>query len=438
MDAINIIGAGLAGCEAAYQLAKRELPVRLYDMKPHKKSPAHTTDRFCELVCSNSLRSNRLSNAVGLLKEEMRRLDSLVMRAADATCVPAGGALAVDRTLFSEYVTQEIRENPKITVFEEEITDLEELLKTGKTIVAAGPLASPALSGSISKTIGSESLYFFDAAAPIVDGKTIDFAKAFYASRYERGNDYINCPMTQQEYYAFYEALRTAECAEIKDFEHNVFEGCMPIEEIARRGPQTMCFGPLKPKGIVHPDTGVQPYANVQLRRENAQGSMFNIVGFQTHLKFPEQVRVFRMIPGLEHAEFLRYGVMHRNTYIHAPGILDRYYRCIRQPELFFAGQITGVEGYVESASSGLLAGLFCACDAVGIAKPDFTSKTAIGALARYISQDHVEKFQPMNVNYGIMMPLKRKIRNKEQKNLEIARIALEEIECLKEQPFVR
>lgn len=433
---VNVIGAGLAGCEAAYQLSKRGIEVTLFEMKPKKKSPAHHYDYFAELVCSNSLRADRLSNAVGLLKEEMRRLDSLIMKSADKNSVAAGGALAVDRHKFGEYITEYIKSCENITIEEREIEDISGF-EGETTVIATGPLTSEKLSASIKNMLGSEYLHFFDAAAPIISHSSINMEKAFFASRYERGKDYINCPMTKDEYFAFYEELINAECAQIKEFEKNVFEGCMPIEEMAARGPMTMCFGPLKPKGITDPKTGKEPFANVQLRRENEQGTMFNIVGFQTHLKFPEQKRVFSMIPGLENAEFLRYGVMHKNTYINSPKVLDRFYRLKQNKNIFFAGQITGVEGYVESASSGMLAGIFAAAQVLGKEMPLFSDATALGALALYVSGAQTGNFQPMNINFGIMQPLGIKIRKKEEKNLCISKKSLEEIECLKEQLFV-
>ncbi len=435
-DKVNIIGGGLAGCEAAYQLSKRGVSVRLFDMKPAKKTDAHVSNDLCELVCSNSLRSDRLSNAVGLLKEEMRLLGSLIMKAADSSRVEAGGALAVDRLKFARFVTEILESDPNIEIISEEVTFFE---KFGyeKVIVATGPLTSDALFESIEKTTGRDNLYFFDAAAPIVSFDSINMDRAFFASRYERGKDYINCPMSEQEYMDFHSELIRAETADIKDFEHNVFEGCMPIEEMALRGPMTMCFGPLKPKGIIDPRTGREPFANVQLRRENAEGTMFNIVGFQTHLRFPEQRRVFSMIPGLEDAEFLRYGVMHKNRFLRSPGILLNDYSLKENPDMFFAGQITGVEGYVESAASGLVAGIMCACSCLGENRPVFSARTAVGALAEYVSSYASSDFQPMNINYGIIEPLDKKIRNKELKNMEIASRSLEEIICLKEQQSV-
>ncbi|MEG2624664.1 MAG: methylenetetrahydrofolate--tRNA-(uracil(54)-C(5))-methyltransferase (FADH(2)-oxidizing) TrmFO [Christensenella sp.] len=428
---INIIGAGLAGCECAYQLAKRGLRVRLYEMKPKKMSEAHTSELFAELVCSNSLRSDRIFNAVGLLKEEMRLLDSLIMRASDATSVRAGGALAVNRHDFSDYVTREMQANDLIEIISEEVTDLSRF-DGEMVIIASGPLTSDALSDSIKVLTGENRLHFFDAAAPIVSGDSIDMQRAFFASRYEHGgDDYINCPMTREEYEIFYQALISAECAVQKDFErHGVFEGCMPIETMASRGHETMLFGPLKPKGLVDPQTGCEPFAVVQLRREDANGSMYNLVGFQTHLKFPEQKRVFGLIPALNNAEFLRYGVMHRNTFLNAPKLLDKYYRLKQNTDIRFAGQITGVEGYIESASSGLMNGIFAACEVLLKPLPEFEDDTASGALCAHVSGAHTSNFQPMNINFGIMQPLGQRIRKKEEKNTLIAMRALEKIKA--------
>ena len=426
-DTVNIIGAGLAGCEAAYQLSRRGIAVRLYEMRPGKMTPAHTTDGFAELVCSNSLRSDRMENAVGLLKEEMRRLDSLVMAAADATKVPAGGALAVDRKKFSAYITAAIEDSPNVEIIRREITDLEML--TGKTIVATGPLTSDALADYLEKLTG-EHLHFFDAAAPIVSADSIDMVKVFEYSRYGRGSDYLNCPLSQEEYLSFYRELVGAERALLHEFEKaDIFEGCMPVEIMAGRGVDTLRFGPMKPVGLTDPRTGAEPYAVVQLRKEDEQGTMYNLVGFQTNLKIGEQKRVFGMIPGLERAEYLRYGAMHRNTFINSPRLLDGHYRLRDNEEIYFAGQMTGVEGYVESASSGLLAGLFAACDVLGREKPVFSDKTAIGALAKYVSNGSNTSFQPMNVNFGIMQPADKRFRKKADKNRYIASRALEEIE---------
>lgn len=425
---IHVIGAGLAGSEAAWQIARLGVPVKLYEMKPKKRTPAHHRDTFAELVCSNSLRSDMLENAVGLLKQELRQLGSLIMECADATRVPAGGALAVDREAFTELVTQKIKDNPLIEVVHDEVTSLSDDVIT---VVASGPLTSDSLAQTISSLIGGNSLYFFDAAAPIVRLDSINMDIVFKASRYGKGDaDYLNCPMNQEQYEAFYEALIHAETAELKEFEDDrVFEGCMPIETMAKRGKDTMRFGPLKPVGLVDPRTGQEPYAVVQLRQDNTAATLYNIVGFQTHLKWGEQKRVFSMIPGLENAEFERYGVMHRNTFINSPELLDAAYRMKKHPNLFFAGQMTGVEGYVESVSSGFVAGLNAARQLKGLHDIIFPGKTAIGSLARYISSPVSGKFQPMNVNFGIMDPLKEKIRKKKDKNRRLSEIALKSIE---------
>ena len=410
---IRIIGAGLAGCEAAWQAAKCGVSVSLYEMKPRRRTPAHHADGYAELVCSNSLRSDEIYNAVGLLKQELRVLDSLIMEAAEQTRVPAGSALAVDREKFSAYITEKIKSHPLITVYEgEEITSLED---EDITVVATGPLTSEALSAEIFRILGDKSLYFYDAAAPIVDAQSIDYSVAFFASRYGKGDsqDYLNCPMTKEQYDAFYQALITAEVAKMHEFEKDltVFEGCMPVEVMAKRGVETLLFGPMKPVGLPLPDTGKDAYAIVQLRRENKEGSMYNLVGFQTHLTFLEQRRVFRMIPGLENAEFLRYGVMHRNTYIHSPGILSSTYAMIERPRLFFAGQMTGVEGYVESASSGLVAGINAARLAKGLAPFVFSAECMIGALANHVGNGNAANFQPMNANFGIVAPLAVRVK---------------------------
>lgn len=427
---INVIGAGLAGSEAAWQIAKQGINVRLFEMKPHKKTPAHHSDTFAELVCSNSLRSDMLENAVGLLKEELRRLGSLIIECADETRVPAGGALAVDREGFSKAVTDKILKNPLIEVINEEVTIL---CKDDITIVATGPLTSDKLADEIAKLIGDDRLYFFDAAAPIVRLDSINMDIAFKASRYDKGEaDYINCPMNKEEYLKFYEALINAETVELKEFEDNrVFEGCMPIETMAKRGVDTIRFGPLKPVGLIDPKTGKESYAIVQLRQDDKAGTLYNIVGFQTHLKWGEQKRVFRMIPGLEKAEFERYGVMHRNTFINSPALLDNVYRLKKQPNLFFAGQMTGVEGYVESTASGFVAGINAARQLNGQEDFIFPSSTAIGSLARYISNPGTAKFQPMNVNFGIIDPLNERIRNKKERYRTVANRALETIEKL-------
>ena len=416
---VKVIGAGLAGCEAAWQIAERGVKVHLYEMKPKKLSPAHHSTGYAELVCSNSLRSNQLNNAVGLLKEELKLLGSLIMEAAYATEVPAGSALAVNRDEFSKYITEKIKNHPNITVFEEEITELSED-SDEIVVVASGPLTSEPLAVSISKMTGGSELHFFDAAAPIVDFSTVNTDVAFFASRYGKGEptDYLNCPMTREEYDAFYKELVSAEVAELKAFDRvlqedlNVFEGCMPIEVMASRGYDTLRFGPMKPVGLPLPSTGEDAFATVQLRRENKEGSMYNIVGFQTHLTFGEQKRVFRMIPGLENAEFFRYGVMHRNTYLNSPGFLTNIYSTNKNGNLFFAGQMTGVEGYVESTSSGYVAGLNAAMLALGKDPIMFPKETEIGALAHYVSEGGVSSaFQPMNANFGIIAPLGYKIK---------------------------
>ena len=429
---VKVIGAGLAGSEAAWQLARRGVQVTLYEMKPHKKSPAHHADTFAELVCSNSLRGDRLENAVGLLKEELRRMGSLIMECADATRVEAGGCLAVDRYGFSQMVTDKIRANPNISVVEEEITEVPE----GPVIIATGPLTSDALSDAIGRYFGADYLHFFDAAAPLVTAESIDMNEAWWQSRYDRGTpDYINCAMDRQQYEAFLHELVNAEEAEVHGFEDkNVFEGCMPVEVMGRRGFDTLRFGPLKPVGLTDPKTGKEPYAVVQLRQDNADKTVFNLVGFQTHLKFGEQKRVFSMIPALRNAEFVRYGVMHRNTFLRSPGLLDRFYSDLRNPMVAFAGQMTGVEGYVESTASGMLAAIAMAARIQGRKVPDFPKTTAIGALGLYISDTSVENFQPMNINFSIISPLEQRIRKKAEKNLAIANRALAQIDLLAEQ----
>ena len=431
MATVKVIGAGLAGSEAAWQLAQRGVRVELYEMKPEKKSPAHHTDTFAELVCSNSLRGDRLENAVGLLKEELRRLDSIIISSADATRVEAGGCLAVDRQGFSDLVTEKIRNHPNITVIPGEITEVPE----GPVIIATGPLTSDALSDAIGKYFGSDYLHFFDAAAPLVTAESVDMDLAWWQSRYDRGTaDYINCAMNKEEYDAFLNELVNAEEAEVHGFEDNrVFEGCMPVEVMARRGYDTLRYGPLKPVGLVDPRTGKEPYAVVQLRQDNAAKSVYNLVGFQTHLKFGEQKRVFTMIPALKNAEFVRYGVMHQNTFLQSPKLLDRYYADRRNPLVAFAGQMTGVEGYVESAASGYLAAVAMAAKVQGRALPDFPKETAIGALGLYISDERIENFQPMNINFSIISGLEQRIRKKAEKNLAIANRSLAIIEQLKE-----
>ncbi len=431
MTEVKVIGAGLAGCEAAWQLAQRGLQVRLYEMKPIKMSPAHHCGDFAELVCSNSLRGDRLENAVGLLKEELRRLDSLILACADQTRVEAGGCLAVDRYGFSALVTEKIKNHPNITVVSQEVTEVPQ----GPVIIATGPLTSDAMSQAIGEYFGqAEYLHFFDAAAPLVTLESIDMEHAWFASRYDRGTaDYINCGMSKEEYTDFVRELKNAQEAEVHGFEDkNVFEGCMPVEVMGRRGRDTLRFGPLKPVGLVDPSTGREPYAVVQLRRDNAAGNIYNIVGFQTHLKFPEQKRVFSMIPALKNAEFVRYGVMHRNTFLNSPALLDATYADRRDPMVAFAGQMTGVEGYVESCASGYLAAVSMAARLLGEEIPDFTGKTAIGALAHYISDGSVVSFQPMNVNFGIIDPLEQRIKGKANKNLAIANRALAHIDTMK------
>lgn len=437
MNHVTVIGAGLAGSECAWQLAQRGIQVTLCEMKPVKKTPAHTTEYFAELCCSNSLRSDQLENAVGLLKEELRRLDSLIMRCADATRVPAGGALAVDRHGFARMVTEEICQHPNITVEEGEVTEIPE----GEVVIASGPLTSDALAEKLIALFGEGStLNFFDAAAPLVSFESIDMDCAYFASRYDRGTpDYINCPMNEAEYRAFWQELITAQEAEVHGFEDKqVFEGCMPVEVMARRGEDTLRFGPLKPKGLPDPKTGRDPYAVVQLRKDNADGSIYNLVGFQTHLKWPEQKRVFTMIPALHDARFLRYGVMHRNTYLDSPRLLDRYYRLRSRPRIAFAGQMTGVEGYVESCASGFLVGVELARRLQGKAPIDFPQETAIGALGLYVSNPTVGDFQPMNINFGIIPPLDHRVKGKRNKNAELSRRSLAVIETLREEVMAR
>ncbi len=429
MDCVKVIGAGLAGSEAAWQLANRGIRVELYEMKPKKMSPAHHSENFAELVCSNSLRGDKLENAVGLLKEELRRLNSLIITCADATRVEAGGCLAVDRHGFSALVTEKIKNHPNITVIEEEIAVMPE----GPVIIATGPLTSDALSQAIGDYFGTDYLRFFDAAAPLVTAESIDMNEAWWQSRYDRGTpDYINCGMNKAEYDAFIQELTTAEEAEVHGFEDKkVFEGCMPVEVMARRGFDTLRYGPLKPVGLTDPKTGKEPYAVVQLRQDNASKTVFNLVGFQTHLKFGEQKRVFSMIPALKNAEFVRYGVMHQNTFLQSPKLLDRYYADRRNPMVAFAGQMTGVEGYVESTASGFLAAVAMAAKVQGRELPDFPQTTAIGALGHYISDESVENFQPMNINFSIISPLEQRIKKKAEKNLAIANRSLEIIDRL-------
>ncbi len=423
---VKVIGAGLAGCEAVWQLVKEGIEVELYEMKPKKYSPAHSYEGFGELVCSNSLKADRIENACGLLKEEMRFFDSIMMMAADKARVPAGGALAVDREVFSDFITEKIKNHPLVTVVNEEVTQIN---PDEYTIIATGPLTSDGLAEAIAKLTGKESMYFYDAAAPIVTEESIDKSKVFKAARYDKGTaDYINCPMTKEEYEAFYNALINAETAPLKAFENQkVFEGCMPVEVMAKRGFETLVFGPLKPVGLTNPKTGKDDsYAVVQLRQDNMEGTLYNLVGFQTNLKWGEQKKVFSMIPGLENAEFVRYGVMHRNTYLNSPGLLNKYYQMIKCPKLFFAGQITGVEGYVESASSGILAGYNMAklLKAKPMYEPDV--RTSIGALVLYISNSAADKLQPMNANFGIIEGLNERIRKKADRYNKIALRALD------------
>ena len=426
-NCVKVIGAGLAGCEAAWQLAQRGVQVLLYEMKPRKMSPAHHSTDFAELVCSNTLRGDKLENAVGLLKEELRRMGSLIIACADETRVEAGGCLAVDRHGFSALVTEKIKNHPNITVIEEEITCVPE----GPVIIATGPLTSDDLSKAIGEYFGADYLRFFDAAAPLVTVESIDMEKAWWQSRYDRGTpDYINCAMDRAEYETFIQELTTAQEAEVHGFEDKkVFEGCMPVEVMARRGFDTLRYGPLKPVGLTDPNTGKEPYAVVQLRQDNASKTVFNLVGFQTHLKFGEQKRVFSMIPALRNAEFVRYGVMHQNTFLQSPKLLDRYYADRRNPMVAFAGQMTGVEGYVESTASGFLAAVAMAAKVQGRELPDFPQTTAIGALGCYISDESVENFQPMNINFSIIAPLEKRIRKKAEKNLAIANRSLEIID---------
>ena len=423
MTKVKVIGAGLAGSEAAWQLAQRGISVELIEMKPHKKTPAHHSDNFGELVCSNSLRGDRLENAVGLLKEELRRCGSLILACAEETRVEAGGCLAVDRNGFSAKITEKLKNHPNITIISEEVTKVPE----GPAIIATGPLTSDALSEAIGAYFGTGYLHFFDAAAPLVTAESVDMDLAWWQSRYDRGTpDYVNCAMDKEQYEAFVKELVSAEEAEVHGFEDkNVFEGCMPVEVMARRGFDTLRYGPLKPVGLTDPRTGKEPYAVVQLRQDNAAKSIYNLVGFQTHLKFGEQKRVFSMIPALRNAEFVRYGVMHQNTFLQSPKLLDRYYADRRNPLVAFAGQMTGVEGYVESAASGFLAAVAMAAKVQGREIPEFPKTTAIGALGLYISDESIENFQPMNINFSIISPLEQRIRKKAEKNLAIANRSL-------------
>ena len=421
-DPVTIVGAGLAGCEAAWQLANRDIPVRLLDMKPLKYSPAHKSPGFAELVCSNSLKAEQLTNASGLLKAEMRALNSLILRCGEACRVPAGGALAVDRDLFSGMITDAVKSHPLITFEPQIVTEIPD----APVIIATGPLTDEALCAAIGRLPGVKALHFFDAAAPIVAAESLNMDKVFRASRYDKGSDYLNCPMNEAEYNAFYDALMGAELAELHDFEKKlVFEGCLAVEILASRGRQTLAFGPLKPVGLIDPRTGREPYAVVQLRQENAQGTMYNLVGFQTRLKWGEQKRVFSMIPGLENAEFVRYGVMHRNTYLNGPDVLDANYALKGNPLVRFAGQLSGVEGYMESTASGLVAAIGLACVLTGRPEPDFTGKTILGALARHVSAPNTN-FQPMNANYGILESLPARVKGKRNRYEKLSERAID------------
>lgn len=427
---VNVIGAGLAGSEAAWQIANRGVKVRLYEMRPVKQTPAHHTENFAELVCTNSLRANQLTNGVGLLKEEMRQLNSVVMQAADKHNVPAGGALAVDRDSFSKAITAAVKNHPNVEVITEEVTSI----PSGLTVVATGPLTSDLLAKEIVKFTGDDGLYFYDAAAPIVAKDSLNMDKVYLKSRYDKGEAaYLNCPMTEEEFTAFHKELVNAEMAELHDFEdEKFFEGCMPIEEMASRGAKNMLFGPLKPVGLEDPKTGKEPFAVVQLRQDNAVGDLYNIVGFQTHLKWGEQKRVFSMIPGLENARFVRYGVMHRNTYLRSPEMMTATYQTKARSDLFFAGQMTGVEGYVESAASGLYAGINAAKLALGQEPVVFPTETMMGAMAHYITHASKKNFQPINANFGIVPRLKQKIRDKRERNLQLSQRALTILDAFK------
>ena len=431
MKKVTVLGAGLAGCECAWQLAKRGIEVRLFEMKPNKMTPAHSSEYFAELVCSNSLRSDELTNAVGLLKAEMRKMGSLIMESADSTRVAAGGALAVDREGFSRYITDKIKSCTNIELVSEEATDFPE----GELVVATGPLTSDALAEKLEKLCNCTGLHFYDAVAPIVTLESVDMDSAFFASRYDKGTaDYVNCPMNEEEYKAFVKELVSAKEAPVHGFDDGgVFEGCMPVEVMARRGEETLRFGPLKPVGLRDPRTGKENYAVVQLRRDNADGTIYNLVGFQTHLTWGEQKRVFSMIPALKNAEFVRYGVMHRNTYLNSPQLLDRYYRLRSEPRISFAGQMTGVEGYVESAASGMLVGIETAARLLELEPVNFPQETAIGALGLYISGGSVGDFQPMNINFGIITPLGYRVKGKRNKNAEISARSLKIIDELME-----
>ncbi|WP_338444342.1 FADH(2)-oxidizing methylenetetrahydrofolate--tRNA-(uracil(54)-C(5))-methyltransferase TrmFO [Bacillus spizizenii] len=426
---VNVIGAGLAGSEAAWQLAKRGIQVRLYEMRPVKQTPAHHTDKFAELVCSNSLRSNTLANAVGVLKEEMRALDSAIIAAADECSVPAGGALAVDRHEFAASVTNRVKNHPNVTVINEEVTGIPE----GPTIIATGPLTSESLSAQLKELTGEDYLYFYDAAAPIVEKESLDMDKVYLKSRYDKGEAaYLNCPMTEEEFDRFHEALTSAETVPLKEFEKEIFfEGCMPIEVMAKRGKKTMLFGPMKPVGLEHPVTGKRPHAVVQLRQDDAAGTLYNIVGFQTHLKWGDQKEVLKLIPGLENVEIVRYGVMHRNTFINSPSLLKPTYQFKNRSDLFFAGQMTGVEGYVESAASGLVAGINAAKLVLGEELVTFPQETTIGSMAHYITTTNQKNFQPMNANFGLLKELPVKIKNKKERNEQYANRAIETIQTI-------
>ena len=436
MREVTVLGAGLAGSECAWQLARRGIKVKLWEMKPEKMSPAHSSPYFGELVCSNSLRSDELTNAVGLLKAEMRSLGSLIMESADANRVAAGGALAVDREGFARYITEKLEQNQNVEIIRREALDIPE----GEVVVATGPLSSDAIAEKIAALCPDSDLHFFDAVAPIVTLESVDMDSAFFASRYDKGTaDYVNCPMDKEEYLAFVKELVNAKEAPVHGFDDaGVFEGCMPVEVMARRGVDTLRYGPMKPVGLIDPRTGRENYAVVQLRRDNADGTIYNIVGFQTHLTWGEQKRVFSMIPALKNAEFVRYGVMHRNTYLNSPKLLDRYYRLKSEPRISFAGQMTGVEGYVESAASGMLVGIETAARVLGLESVDFPQETAIGALGLYISGGSVGDFQPMNINFGIIKPLEYRVKGKRNKNAEISKRSLEIIEKLKDREVLK
>lgn len=436
MREVTVLGAGLAGSECAWQLAKRGIKVKLWEMKPEKMSPAHTSPYFGELVCSNSLRSDELTNAVGLLKAEMRALGSLIMDSADKNRVAAGGALAVDREGFARYITEKLEQNENVEIIRREALDIPE----GEVVVATGPLSSDAIAEKIARLCPDSDLHFYDAVAPIVTLESVDMDSAFFASRYDKGTaDYVNCPMDKEEYLAFVKELVSAREAPVHGFDDaGVFEGCMPVEVMARRGVDTLRYGPMKPVGLIDPRTGRENYAVVQLRRDNADGTIYNIVGFQTHLTWGEQKRVFSMIPALKNAEFVRYGVMHRNTYLNSPRLLDRYYRLKSEPRISFAGQMTGVEGYVESAASGMLVGIETAARVLGLESVDFPQETAIGALGLYISGGSVGDFQPMNINFGIIKPLEYRVKGKRNKNAEISKRSLEIIDKLKDREVLK